>query len=171
VYQWCEFKSRRGKNNNLRAQNSKSNTVWFNFQTYIYIYMRRTYRRSEPIKQWPRHLLWKFLSGHVFACQCSDLNILFLYPNLRNNLCSVIQEYESICYNAFSEKIFDTLCGLIVRHYMKSDKLNPPFNMYCRVEPYVCNQKRKKNTFKIKFIQKLSFFYLCNGVFYNPTYQ
>jgi hypothetical protein len=34
VYQWCEFKSRRGKNKNLTAL--KSNLVWFNFQTYIY---------------------------------------------------------------------------------------------------------------------------------------
>ena len=38
VYQWCEFKSRRGKNKNLTAQRSNSNIVWFNFQTYIYIY-------------------------------------------------------------------------------------------------------------------------------------
>ena len=35
----CEFKSRRGKNNNLTALKSNSNTVWFNFQTYIYIYI------------------------------------------------------------------------------------------------------------------------------------
>jgi hypothetical protein len=39
VYQWCEFKSRRGKNKNLTAQKSNSNTVWFNFQTYIYIHV------------------------------------------------------------------------------------------------------------------------------------
>jgi hypothetical protein len=38
VYQWCGFKSRRGKNKNLTALKSNSNTVWFNFQTYIYIY-------------------------------------------------------------------------------------------------------------------------------------
>ena len=37
MYQWYEFKSRRGKNKNLTAQKSNSNTVWFNFQTYIYI--------------------------------------------------------------------------------------------------------------------------------------
>ena len=36
VYQWCEFKSRRGKNKKLTALKSNSNTVWFNFQTYIY---------------------------------------------------------------------------------------------------------------------------------------
>ena len=33
VYQWCEFKSRRGKNKNLTALKSNSNAVWFNFQT------------------------------------------------------------------------------------------------------------------------------------------
>ena len=36
MYQWCGFKSRRGKNKNLTALKSNSNTVWFNFQTYIY---------------------------------------------------------------------------------------------------------------------------------------
>jgi hypothetical protein len=35
-YQWCEFKSRRGKKKILTAQRSNSNTVWFNFQTYVY---------------------------------------------------------------------------------------------------------------------------------------
>jgi hypothetical protein len=38
VYQWCGFKSRRGKNKNLTALKSNSNTVWFNFQTYIICY-------------------------------------------------------------------------------------------------------------------------------------
>jgi hypothetical protein len=38
VYQRCEFKFRRGKNKNLTALKYNSNTVWFNFQTYIYIY-------------------------------------------------------------------------------------------------------------------------------------
>ena len=39
MYQWCGFKSRRGKNKNLTALKSNSNTVWFNSQTYIYIYV------------------------------------------------------------------------------------------------------------------------------------
>jgi DNA primase large subunit len=38
VYQWCGFKSRRGKNKNLTALKSNSNTVWCNFQTYIYLF-------------------------------------------------------------------------------------------------------------------------------------
>ena len=37
--EWCGFKSRRGKNKNWTALKSNSNTVWFNFQTYIYIYI------------------------------------------------------------------------------------------------------------------------------------
>ena len=36
MYQWCEFKSRRGKNKKLTALKSNFNTVWFNFQAYIY---------------------------------------------------------------------------------------------------------------------------------------
>ena len=39
VYQWCGFKSLRGKNKNLTALISNSNTVWFNFQTYIYTHI------------------------------------------------------------------------------------------------------------------------------------
>ena len=35
MYQCCGFKSRRGKNKNLTALKSNSDTVWFNFQTYI----------------------------------------------------------------------------------------------------------------------------------------
>ena len=35
VYQWCGFKSRRGKKKHLTALKSNSNTVWFNFQTYM----------------------------------------------------------------------------------------------------------------------------------------
>jgi hypothetical protein len=37
IYQWCGFKSRRGKNKNLTALKSNSNTVWFNFQILILI--------------------------------------------------------------------------------------------------------------------------------------
>jgi hypothetical protein len=53
VYQWCEFKSRRGKNKNLTAQKSNSNTVWFNFQTYIYI--SSIWVRTKPhLRRWSR---------------------------------------------------------------------------------------------------------------------
>ena len=40
MYQWCEFKSRRGKKKNLTAQRSNSNTVWLIFRRiYIYIHV------------------------------------------------------------------------------------------------------------------------------------
>jgi hypothetical protein len=39
VYQWCGFKSRRGKNKNLTALKSNSNTVWF---IYIHCISRCT---------------------------------------------------------------------------------------------------------------------------------
>ena len=39
MYQWCEFKFRRGKNKNLSTQRSNSNTVGFNFQTFIYVFI------------------------------------------------------------------------------------------------------------------------------------
>ena len=46
VYQWCGFKSRRGKNKHLTALKSNSNTVWFNFQTYIYIRLKSSQRMN-----------------------------------------------------------------------------------------------------------------------------
>ena len=53
VYQWCGFKSRRGKNKNVTALKSNSNTVWFNFQTYIYIYhlLRTVDTKKENVLQ------------------------------------------------------------------------------------------------------------------------
>jgi hypothetical protein len=38
------------RNKNLTAQKSNSNTVWFNFQTYIYIYSQTCIKRS-PLGQ------------------------------------------------------------------------------------------------------------------------
>jgi hypothetical protein len=49
VYQWCEFKPRRGKNKNLTALKSNSSTVWFNFQTYIYIYIYNNNNNKKHI--------------------------------------------------------------------------------------------------------------------------
>jgi hypothetical protein len=45
-FAWCGFKSRRGKNKNLTVLKSNSNTIWFNFQTYIYIYSQTCIKRS-----------------------------------------------------------------------------------------------------------------------------
>jgi hypothetical protein len=49
VYQWCGFKFRRGKNKNLTALKCNSNTVWFNFQTYIYIYVSANGHPTDKI--------------------------------------------------------------------------------------------------------------------------
>ena len=57
MYQWCEIQSRRGKNTNLTAQKSNFNTVWFNFQTYIYIRLK--------IK--PNSVRIRFLSCAIFV--------------------------------------------------------------------------------------------------------
>jgi hypothetical protein len=53
VYQWCGFKSRRGKNKNLTALKSNSHTVWFNFQIYIYILFNQ------------RFIVWKLNNTNV----------------------------------------------------------------------------------------------------------
>ena len=50
MYQWCEFKSRRGKNKNLSAQRYNSNTVWFNFQFQTYT-MHIYIRHKIPLKK------------------------------------------------------------------------------------------------------------------------
>ena len=52
MYQWCEFKSRRWKNKHLTALQSNSNTVCYNFQTYIYIYI----------------YIYIYMAAHQYAC-------------------------------------------------------------------------------------------------------
>ena len=58
---WVQIPSREEKN--LTAQKSNSNTVWFNFQTYIYIYIK-----SKGIYQ-PGNLMSNGLSRHDDAAQ------------------------------------------------------------------------------------------------------
>ena len=59
MYQWCEFKSRRGKNKNLTVLKSNSNTVWFNFQTYIHIYTLG----SIPLQHWGHRVRGHMIVG------------------------------------------------------------------------------------------------------------
>ena len=70
MYQWCEFKSRRGKNNNLTALKSNSNTVWFNLQTYIYrpIYMYCYWRSSYQERRGVGIPLTGLTPPHVCVC-------------------------------------------------------------------------------------------------------
>ena len=89
VYQWCEFKSHRGKNKNLTAQKSNSNTVWFNFQRYIYcIYISQIMLKLGK-------MTYKCKSYHFLTCTglSSDWKYVCVvkyklhkeYAKLRNN--------------------------------------------------------------------------------------
>jgi hypothetical protein len=70
VHQWCEFKSCLGKNKNLTAQKSNSNTVWFNFQKYIlYIYTNLTEVMNRYIYQY-----YRSNEQTVMTDQISDLH-------------------------------------------------------------------------------------------------
>jgi hypothetical protein len=64
VYQWCGFKSRRGKNKNLTALKSISNTLWFNFQTYIYIYI---YIRTKILNQLNIYIVLCYSTTKVYT--------------------------------------------------------------------------------------------------------
>ena len=74
VYQWCEFKSRRGKNKNLTALKSNSNTVWFNFQTYIIFSINLvslvTFRSSGTDILYGCHLLLDVCIIYFIYCDC-----------------------------------------------------------------------------------------------------
>ena len=75
VYQWCRFKSRRGKNKNLTALKSNSNTVWFNFQTYIIfsinlVSFKVTLRSSGTDILYGCHLLLDVCIIYFISCDC-----------------------------------------------------------------------------------------------------
>ena len=64
MLQWYEFKSRRGKNTHLTAQKSNSNTVWFNFQTYI---CRVTSVSIHSFVEW--------LDTFSYVLRCADVTV------------------------------------------------------------------------------------------------
>ena len=73
-YQWCGFKSRRGKNKNLTALKSNSNTVWFNFQTYIIFSINLvslvTLRSSGTDILYGCHLFLDVCIIYFISCDC-----------------------------------------------------------------------------------------------------
>ena len=83
VYQWCGFKSRRGKNKNLTALKSNSNTVWFNFQTYIIFSINLvslvTLRSSGTDILYGCHLLLDVCIIYFISCDCI-MNSSLSYP-------------------------------------------------------------------------------------------
>ena len=72
--QWCGFKSRRGKKNCLTALKSNSNTVWFNFRTYIIFSINLvslvTLRSSGTDILYGYHLLLNVCIIYFFSCDC-----------------------------------------------------------------------------------------------------
>ena len=86
IYQWCELKSRRGKNNNLTAQKSNSNTVWFNFQTYVYL--------EDWFIDWHIILYFECINIYIYY-YCTDLNIRQYY--LKPVLSSVCENSTIRC--------------------------------------------------------------------------
>ena len=74
MYQWCGFKSRRGKNKNLTALKSNSNIVWFNFQTYIIFSINLvslvTLRSSGTDILYDCHLLLDVCIIYFISCDC-----------------------------------------------------------------------------------------------------
>ena len=83
--QWCGFKSRRGKNKNLTALKSNSNTVWFNFQTYIIfsinlVSFKITLRSSGTDILYGCHLLLDVCIIYFISCDCIVNNSSLSYP-------------------------------------------------------------------------------------------
>jgi hypothetical protein len=97
VYQWCELKSRRGKNKKLSAHRStcNSNTVWLNFQTtysyfcyiysyfcYIYSYFCYIYSYFCDIYSYFCYIYGYFcyiLTSFLILCYILDVYLLFLF--------------------------------------------------------------------------------------------
>ena len=85
IYIWCGFKSRRGKNKNLTALKSNSNTVWFNFQTYIIfsinlVSFKVTLRSSGTDILYGCHLLLDVCIIYFISCDCIMNNSSLSYP-------------------------------------------------------------------------------------------
>ena len=79
------LKSRRGKNKNLTALKSNSNTVWFNFQTYIIfsinlVSFKVTLRSSGTDILYGCHLLLDVCIIYFISCDCIVNNSSLSYP-------------------------------------------------------------------------------------------
>ena len=93
MYQWCGFKSRRGKNKNLTALKSNSNTVWFNFQTYIIFSINLSILSNFEI-QWDRYIVWSSLASRRLY---NILYFLWLYNEFFIILYNILRIAELDC--------------------------------------------------------------------------
>ena len=94
MYQWCGFKSRRGKNKKLTALKSNSNTVWFIFQKNkifsIDLVSLVTLRSSGTDILCCCHLLLDVCIMYCMSCDCimnSSLSMQYI-KNCRVRLLS-----------------------------------------------------------------------------------
>jgi hypothetical protein len=92
VYQRCEFKSRRGKNTSVTAQNPNSNTVWFNFQTYVIF-------SSNLVAQVTLRSGWTDIvyGCHLLRCLHNLLYFLWLYNDFFIILYNILKIAELDC--------------------------------------------------------------------------
>jgi hypothetical protein len=115
VHQWCEFKSRRGKNKNLTAQKSNSSTVWFNFQTYILfsidLVSQVSFRSSGT----------DILYGcHLLRCLYNILYFLWLYNEFFIILCNILKNIAELdCCQIIILSIYYT-SWILIRIYSLS---------------------------------------------------
>ena len=84
TYMYVYIYIRRGKNKNLTALKSNSNTVWFNFQTYIIfsilVSFKVTLRSSGTDILYGCHLLLDVCIIYFISCDCIVNNSSLSYP-------------------------------------------------------------------------------------------
>ena len=128
MYQWCGFKSRRGKNKNLTALKSNSNTVWFNFQTYIYTDNVRTcilflFCKSKSQKQlstFTEESKNKLSSNHFQGCLQSCSTWLRYHKSHTN----FMSKYHWSLFYLFITSISKSIGGKICKNnYLTSKHL------------------------------------------------
>jgi hypothetical protein len=142
VYQWYEFKSRRGKNKNCTAQQSNSNTVWFNFQAYIYIYidwfdfimLNATFSNISAIS-W-RVYIYIYIYIYICVCVCVCLYVclwhvsirifnLFMTPLRKIRLRAFVTDNNQLAWKCnkktcYTSSALTWLAGLLTMHCMSN---------------------------------------------------
>ena len=97
MHQWCGFKSRRGKNKHLAALKSNSNTVWFNFQTFIIFSINLvslvTLRSSGTDILYGCHLLLDVCIIYFISCDCI-MNLHYPIQYIKNCWVRLLSNYN-----------------------------------------------------------------------------
>ena len=137
MYQWCGFKSRRGKKNkNLTALKSNSNTVWFNFQTYIIFSFNLVSQVTFEI-QWDRYIVWLSLaSRHLY----NILYFLWLY-----------NEFFIILYNILKIAELDCCQIIILSIYVPSTHATRLYTCLTPIPRFALREKVTLRLLKLLF--------------------